>query len=341
MIFMIKEIFSAKGNLRKINILYLILILSNIALLAGLLHHYLHAGMHFELTAYEYFSSVIPTIIILGIITSKMGKMKERGGSLYEMGYLIIITLLGLMTSYFSAKSNTAAIFGPYLEMFRIMCVTLIFMLMSLWLKSFRGMMGGDFCRKNLIVGFIVFSLLGVCASVVFNDINGTPGNVRCMVVMVSGLFGGPFVGIPVGLVSGAFRFSLGGTTALPCAVSTIISGIIGSLVFLWNDRKFPSPTGAASLMFLFIGFEMLTVVILTPPEISFPYVCDIYPLMLFASVIGMAIFAVVVKDMMKNPKEDDLEELEEEIGESDSIHNLKDEIEWLKDEIKELKGKK
>jgi LytS/YehU family sensor histidine kinase len=163
------------------------------------------------------------------------------------------------------------------------------------------------------------------------------------MVVMISGLFGGPFVGIPVGLISGAVRYSAGGVSALPCALSTVISGIVGSLVFIWNDKKFPKPLAAATLMFLFVGFEMLLVVMLSPPDISFPYVQNIYPLMLFSSVVGIILFTMVVRSENEKMNTDDgeesvVDEIEEGLKGSDEVKELKDEIAWLKKEVKKLK---
>lgn len=336
MISMLEE-FKTNGNKVKMGILYLLLIISNIVLLIGLFNHFSSVGIHIELESFEYFSSVIPTIIILGIITSKFAKLQEQDSALYDTWYLIIITLLGLMSSYFSAKSNTDMLFSPYLEIFRILCVVLIFALVALLLEPMKEIIHGKYTKKNLFICLIIFTALGIYATVINLDVDGAPANVRCMVVMISGLFGGPFVGIPVGLISGAFRYSAGGVSALPCAVSTALSGIIGSLVFMWNDKKFPKPTVAVTLMFLFTGFEMLLFILMTPPDISFSYVHNIYPEMLFASVIGMTLFAVIVRDKRKTDSTDS-SEIEKELEGNKEIQELKNEIKKLKSEIGELK---
>lgn len=116
---MTKKKFNTNINYLKMNILFLFLIVSNIVLLAGLIYYYSHAKIAVDIETLDYFSTVIPTIIILGFITSKLTKLRNRGGPLYEVGCLIMITIVGLMTSYFGDRSNTAALFGPYLEMFR------------------------------------------------------------------------------------------------------------------------------------------------------------------------------------------------------------------------------
>ena len=95
--------------------------------------------------------------------------------------------------------------------------------------------------------------------------------------------------------------------------------------------------------MFLFTGFEMLMVVFATPSDISFQYVRDIYPLMLFSSVIGVILFSIVVNDKLQDMESEDVEdvvdELAEEVGQSEEIQELRDEIGWLKKEIRELRG--
>lgn len=348
MITMIKDNSDSSNNNLKVKLLYVALLISNIILFVGLIQYNAISGVKFHLETYEYFSSVIPTIIILGFISTKLGKLREKDSSLYEMGYLIIITVLSLLTAYFSDKANTAEIFGSYLEMFRMLCIILIFILMTIRLKQFKEIMQGKFTKKNIFTCFIIFAILGILSTQFNRDVGGTPANVRCMVVMISGLFGGPLVGIPVGLISGAFRFTAGGTTAVPCAISTVISGIIGSLVFIWNDKKFPRPLESVVLMFLFTGFEMLLVVLLTPSDISFPYVRSIYPLMLFASVIGMVLFSIVIRDKteeLNSPDgiehdelKEEIDELKEELEETDEIKELKREIQWLKNEIKSWK---
>ncbi|MDO5825152.1 MAG: LytS/YhcK type 5TM receptor domain-containing protein [Methanosphaera sp.] len=343
MIKMLKKKYNINPNYLKMNIVYLILIISNIVLFIGLIDYNIKSGVNINLESWDYFSTVIPTIIVLGFITTRLTKLRERESSLYEIGSLIMITIISLMASYFSDKSNTAALFGPYLEMFRALSVILIFILMATLLKPFKEILHGRYDKRNLLICFVIFALLGLYATRFHIDVDGTPANVRCMVVMISGLFGGPFVGIPVGIISGAFRYSMGGPTGLPCTVSTVLSGVVGSLIFKWNDRKFPQPITAIILMFLYTGFEMMLVILLTPQDISYPLIQNIYPEMLFASVIGVVLFSLVIRDQrekINSPSayEEIRKDLEDELNSDDEITELKKEIEWMKNEIKELK---
>lgn len=325
------------------NILFLFLIISNIILFIGLIKYYSRVGININLEAFDELAAIIATIIMLGYISQKLPKIKDMGDSpFYGMTlYLFIICGIGLMTSYFNGKFNAPALFGQYLEMFKVLSAVLIFVLLATHLKSFKEVLRGEYTRKNQIVCLIVFLLCGLFASYAHTTINDTPANIRCLIVMISGLFGGPIVGIPVGIVSGLYRYTLGGMTAVPCAISTVISGIIGSLIFIWNDKKFPNFIPAVILMFLFTGFEMLLIVLMTPPDVSFPFISDIYPKMLFASVIGIILFSIVIKetkeiiDSPENEEENEINELKNELKEHD------EKIEELKNEIRELKKEK
>lgn len=330
-------------NYLKMNIVFLALIISNIILLIGLIEYHSKVGLHIDIETVQDIASAIATICILGFLSGQLSKIKGLGDSaVYGIMYSLIICIIGLMGTYFDDKVDSSIFFGPYLDMFGILCGVLIFVILSTHLKAFKDIMKGKFTKKNQLICLVIFSMVGLFASYAFVKVNDTPANIRSLIVMISGLFGGPMVGIPVGLISGAYRLSLGGSTALPSAVSTVISGIVGSLIFIWNDKKFLNTVPAIILMLLFTGFEMLMVVALTPPDISFPFIQHIYPIMLFASVSGMLLFSLVLKsqkekmDSSGSDKEDTINQLKNELKKySEKIENLENEINELKDEKK------
>ena len=78
----------------------------------------------------------------------------------------------------------------------------------------------------------------------------------------------------------------------------------------------------------------MLIVVIATPQDISFPFIHDIYLLMVFASVIGMLLFSIVIKETRRN--------MNSELSyEEQKFNEFENEIKELKKEIEELKNEK
>lgn len=333
MISMLKRIFDTSNRNRlKINAIYILLAISNIALFAGLINHYINVGFGIDINILQDVLAVIASIIILGFISYRLPNIKKRGDHpIYGMSALILVCAIGFVTSYFNHKLNMPTLLDPYLDMFKYLSAVLIFILIAVYIKPFREIFQGKHTRRNQLICLVIFMAIGLFSSYVHMNVNNAPANIRCLVVMISGLFGGPVVGVPVGIISGAYRYALGGVTALPCSISTVISGIIGSLIYVWNDRKFPGFGEATLLMALFTGFEMLMIVVLTPPDISFPFVRDIYPVMLFASVVGMIVFSIVVREERQkaNPEPSD-EELK--------IREMESEIESLRQEMNEFK---
>ena len=341
-----KRLTTSNKNQLKIKLLYLLLLILNIILFIGLINYLPKFGTtSFNLDRFEEYSAIIAAMVTLGYISTKVPKIQNLGeSSVFGLVYFPLICLIGMMTSYFTAKFNIALFFEPYLEMFKVLCAVLIFVLLATNLNSFIEMIHGKHTRKNQMVCLVVFILIGLFASTVNIRVDDAPANIRCLIVMISGLFGGPIVGIPVGIISAAYRFTLGGPTALACSISTVISGIIGSLIFIWNDRKFPKIRQSALLMFLFTGFEMLVIIIATPPTISFPFIEDIYPIMLFASTVGMFLFAVVIKEtktktsMNITHEEQKIREFKEELESyyDEKLEELKNEIDNIIHEKKQ-----
>lgn len=337
-----RNIKKIQNNNTKINIILLLLLISNLILFIGFVYYYSKSKIVIDLETVNNILTIVATLIILGFISTRLPQFRQLGdSSLYEIGYLIIIGIFSLILSYFNESTNSNIIISPYVEMFKILSMSLILLIMMSKTKSFIEIMHGQFNKKNQLVCLFVFATLGILASTSHIYINGTPANIRSMIIMISGLFGGPFVGIPAGIISGVYRYSLGGFTALPCAISTVISGIIGSLIFIWNDKKFIRTIPSIALMFFYIGFEMLLIIILTPPDISFPFIRAIYPVMLFAAVVGIVLFKMIIKEETQNIKKPmSYEELKIKEFENE-LEGHDERIEELEAEIKELRKEK
>ena len=329
-----------KINNARINIIFILLFISNIILYVAFLNNLYHdSNFNIPFETLNNILTMVSAIIILGFISTRLPQFRNLGdSSIYEVCYLIIIGILSMVISYFNKTSNTEMFIAPYMEMFKVLSVMLIFMLIVTKTKPFKNIMKGKITRKNQILCLIILSILGCIASLYHVYVNNTPANVRTLIIMIGGLFGGPFVGIPSGIIAGIFRFSQGGVTAFPCALSTVLSGIVGSLIYVWNGKKILRSLHSILLIFYFIGFEMLLIVILTPNNISFHFVEDIYPLMLFASVMGMALFLMIVQEQTQPKKEISYEEFRINEMENTLEEHL-DRIEELEEEIDDLKN--
>ena len=84
----------------------------------------------------------------------------------------------------------------PLLDMFKVLSVMLILTLIATKTKAFKGVISGKISKKTIIYCFIIFSILGILSSIYYVNVDGTPSDVRNLIIMISGLFGGPYVGI-------------------------------------------------------------------------------------------------------------------------------------------------
>ena len=319
-------------------LIFLLLIVTNIVLYASLIEFY-YTNHVFSISwpLVNHILTMGSAIIIFGFISTRLPQFRNMGdSSIYEIGYLIIIGLFSIIISYFNKSTNTEAFFMPFLDMFKVLSVMLILMLIATKTRFFKNIMHKEFTKTDLLFTCIIFCILGCIASMYTIPVDNSYANVRNLIVLIAGLFGGPYVGIPVGLVSGGFRLAGSGVTTLPCALATMIAGFIGSFIYILNNGKFLKGKFAVILMFLYVGFEMLLIVWLTPQNISIPYINDIYPLMLFGDVLGMILFIMIFREVKsdKNISHEELRinELENKLEEyDDEIEKLHEDIELLK----------
>lgn len=321
-------------------LIFLLLFISNIILQYSLIGYYLEN--HTFAISFPMVNNVLTmgsALIIFGFISTRLPQFREVGDSaIYEIGYLVIIGLFSIILSYFNASTKTGEFIAPFLNMFKVLSVMLILVLIATRTRFFKNIMHKEYTITDLFFTCIIFCVLGCIASVYTIPVDNSYANVRNLIILIAGLFGGPFVGIPAGIVSGGFRFLEGGVTALPCSLATVIAGFLGSLIYILNGKKFPKGKYTITLMFLYVGFEMLLILWLTPPNISIPYINDIYPLMLFGSVLGMILFIMIFREV-KSDKEVSYEELRIRELEN-TLEEYDDEMDKLREDIELLKKK-
>lgn len=345
---------------KKILILLSILLIFNVALFINLFA-YMIIVEHISASALHDIVTIISAIIILGFISTRLTKLKElTDGSVYEIGYLIIMGLLSLTISYFNKSANGESLWAPFLEMFRVLSVVLILTYIATKSKSFHAVIKGNNSRRTIIWQIIIFSILGILASYFTMNVNGIPANSRGLIVMISSMLGGPYVGIPVGIISGLWRYSLGGPTALACCVATIMAGIIGSLVYRWNCGEFLRPYKAALLMLLYSGFDMFIITILTPQPDGILIANALYAPMTFGAVLGMLLFTMFLGEKKEEAKMSD--ELIQTVNDntdrisvnsdiidintdrivemSQELNEYKDKVDKLEQELNDIKNK-
>ena len=320
-------------------IIFLVLLVSNLIFFGLFIKYYMTHNINFKIS-WPFLNSVfaiVATIIILGFISTRLPQFRNMGdSSIYEVGYLIIIGLLSMLISYFNKSTEGFVSWDPFIDVFKVLSILLILVIIAAKTKAFKSIINRKIGWKALFYCFIIFSILGCISSMYAIPVKDSIVSVRELIVMVSGLFAGPFVGIPVGFVAGGFRFLYGGATVVPCTISSIIAGFSGSLIYVCNDGKFLKGFPSVLLMFLYTVFSMLLIILMTPPNISVPYVSGIYPLMLFASVLGIILFRMIVKEE-KTGKEITYEELRIRELEN-TLEEYEDRFDKLEEDVEVLK---
>jgi len=171
--------------------------------------------------------------------------------------------------------------------------------------RFFTQVLDRQFDVKNrlfLILVFGGFSIYGTYSGVELPS--GAIANIRDLGPMIAGLVGGPLVGLGAGLIGGIHRYFLGGFTCIPCALATVIAGLAGGIINKWRKGEFVGIPGAMLFAFLMECLHMGLALLIARPFSEALAVVKLVSLpMILANTIGMAIFALVLTNLIKERK--------------------------------------
>lgn len=140
----------------------------------------------------------------------------------------------------------------------------------------------------KLAIG-VILGLLAIYGTLMGTRLeDGTITNVRELAVMIAGVTGGPIAGLLAGLIGGVHRFTVGGATALPCAVSTILIGLISGIVSIKITGKTYLLKGAALGFILESGAMGLILLLVQPFSTALNIVEQIAVPMITANTVGL-----------------------------------------------------
>lgn len=120
--------------------------------------------------------------------------------------------------------------------------------------KLFRGENNTTIQKMALAV---IFGAISIVSTYTGTRTGGAIVNTRVIGVLTAGIMGGPFVGMMTAVIAGAHRFlfDIGGFTAVSCAVSTLVEGVLGSLAY---KRYKAGEMDSVDLLFLTAEAEIL-----------------------------------------------------------------------------------
>ena len=139
----------------------------------------------------------------------------------------------------------------------------------------------------------VIFGLVSIFSTYTGVRAQGAIVNTRVIGVLAAGLLGGPYVGMGAAIIGGLHRylFDIGGFTAVSCAVSTFVEGLIGSVF----SRRFKAGKLDSTGVFLITALaevgQMLIILLISKP---FPAALELVRLIAFPMIIMNALGMVV-----------------------------------------------
>lgn len=127
--------------------------------------------------------------------------------------------------------------------------------------------------------------------------------NTRVLTIGVSGLIGGPFVGLSVGILSAIMRYFQGGAEVHIYVVSSILIGLFSGLYGYRSIRKNTFPSVQSGLVFgiLMEATQMICILVLSSNLASAWQLVEFIAIpMMGANSIGTAIFLSIIETTLK-----------------------------------------
>jgi len=201
-----------------------------------------------------------------------------------------------------SAAAGSNSILGQYLALFASTEIFIfVFMEIVVKIDTIQNVIFKRAKQWDYIVFILIFGLFSIFGTYIgTTDQTGAIVNIRDLAPMVAGLVAGPYVGLAVGLIGGIHRFFLGGPSAVPCSIATILAGVLGGAVYLLNREKL---VGVVPAMLFAAGIELLhgglALLLIQPYSLAVEIVMDAIPQMIIANSLGVGIAVIIVHDVI------------------------------------------
>lgn len=186
--------------------------------------------------------------------------------------------------------------------LFKSMSVIVTFSYILSRLKSVKNIFSDHFNRYEKIFLTFFFAVLAILGTFLGINIMDAYANIRAIGALMAGFLGGPLVGVTAGIIAGLHRFSLGGFTALACAVGTTSSGFIGGLFYKKYKKNEINFKDGFLIGILALTIEMIIVVVFSRPLAQALELVRIIAVpMILSNSIGIAIFISILNKVKED----------------------------------------
>ncbi|WP_265949357.1 sensor histidine kinase [Dechloromonas sp. A34] len=182
-------------------------------------------------------------------------------------------------------------------------CVYLVIAYLLSRTRIFIPLMHVTIRLPHRVTCYVVFSLFCIMGTYLGLKIDDSIANTRAIGAVLGGVLGGPWVGLAVGFTGGLHRYSLGGSSALACMVSTVAEGLIGGFFHLYMMQRGRFGTLFDSLPVALVTLcaevvQMLVLLLMVQPAAAGRHLVEqIAVPMLVANSLGAGLFMRILLD--------------------------------------------
>lgn len=183
------------------------------------------------------------------------------------------------------------------------MCVYLVFAYLLSKTPIFMPLLNISSRWEDRFGCYLLFSMFCIMGSYFGLQYQDAIANTRAIGAVMGGLFGGPIIGLAVGMTGGLHRYFMGGFTDLACAISTSVEGLIGGLLHVYLLRK-------NKIHYLFKPYVIFSITLVAelaqmaillavakPYEQALQLVTEIALPMITTNTIGAVLFMRIIED--------------------------------------------
>lgn len=206
---------------------------------------------------------------------------------LERVGLIILVAYILMNTSYFK---NMMGEREKWYVKWRLIIVFSSFALLS----NFTGVA----IHNGEIVSSMIYLHLGPEVSL---------ANTRVLTIGVSGLIGGPFVGVFVGVLSGIFRVYIGGADAYTYLISSIVIGLVAGYfgTYAMKSKGYLSVTQSAIVGASTEVIQMICILIFSSQKADAWELVQLIALpMIIINGLGTAIFMSIIISTVKQEEQ-------------------------------------
>jgi len=194
------------------------------------------------------------------------------------------------------------SIFGILWALIERACLVLVVFLVLFHLKFFKRMAEKKLNILDQLILSVLFGCFALYGTYSGIQTSGAIANIRNVGPIMGGLLGGPWVGLGAGLIGGIHRYLMGGFTALPCAIGTILSGLIAGILPIFWKRKIGIWKPALFALLMETADMSLLLLVAQPFDKALKLVSIIAVPMILANTFAIAVFALLLRDLKAAP---------------------------------------